>query len=88
MERVFPGMDPYLEEPALWPDIHHRLISSISDQIQPLLSPRYITAIESYVAMEAIEIVPVRRVVPDIAVVERERIGNAGGVATAIAPAP
>jgi hypothetical protein len=88
MEPIFPGMDPYLEAPALWPDVYHRLTSAISDQIQPLLSPRYIAAIEPYVAMETIEIVPVRRVVPDIAVIERERASNAGGVATAIAPAP
>jgi hypothetical protein len=88
MEPIFPGMDPYLEEPALWPDVHHRLISSISDQIQPLLSPRYITAIEPYVAMETIEIVPTRSVVPDSAVIERERAGETRGVATAIAPAP
>src|SRR5215212_2929582 len=88
MEPIFPGMDPYLEAPALWPDVHHRLISSISDQIQPLLSPRYITAIESYVAMETIEIAPVRRIAPDVAVLERERSGSAAGVATVIAPAP
>lgn len=87
MEPIFPGMDPYLEAPALWPDAHHRLISSISDQIQPLLSPGYIAAIEPYVAMETIEIMPARRLVPDVAVIERERIGG-GGVATAIAPAP
>ena len=88
MEPIFPGMDPYLEEPALWPDVHHELSSSIRNQIQPLLSPRYIAAIEPYVAMETIEIVPARSVVPDIAVIERERTGNTGGVATAIAPAP
>lgn len=88
MEMIFPGMDPYLEAPALWPDVHHELSSAIRNQIQPMLSPRYIAAIEPYVAMETIEIVPVRRVVPDVAVIERERVGNAGSVATAIAPAP
>jgi hypothetical protein len=27
MPSPFPGMDPYLEAPELWPDVHHRLIS-------------------------------------------------------------
>jgi hypothetical protein len=26
MNTPFPGMDPYLEHPALWPGIHARLI--------------------------------------------------------------
>ncbi|MFN0055331.1 MAG: DUF4058 family protein [Planctomycetales bacterium] len=23
MPSPFPGMDPYLEDPGLWPDVHH-----------------------------------------------------------------
>ena len=34
MESPFPGMDPYLEEPSFWPDVHHELIATIRDQIQ------------------------------------------------------
>ena len=26
MPSPFPGMDPYLENPGLWPVVHHRLI--------------------------------------------------------------
>ena len=29
MASPFPGMDPYLERPTLWPDVHHELISEI-----------------------------------------------------------
>src|SRR5437667_264154 len=29
MPSPFPGMDPYLEEPGLWPDVHHELISEL-----------------------------------------------------------
>ena len=39
MEPPFPGMDPYLEAPSLWPDVHHRLITALCDQIQPQLGP-------------------------------------------------
>ena len=29
MPSPFPGMDPYLETPLLWGDVHHELISQI-----------------------------------------------------------
>jgi hypothetical protein len=34
-------MDPYLEHPALWPDVHNRLVAALGDAITPLLAPRY-----------------------------------------------
>jgi len=37
----FPGMDPYLEDPARWPDVHQSLITYIRDALQPHLRPRY-----------------------------------------------
>ncbi len=45
----FPGMDPYLEEPALWAGVHHRLISSISDRLAAAVAPDYVVAIEQRV---------------------------------------
>ena len=88
MELPFPGMDPYLEAPSLWPDVHHRLISTIGDQIQAKLTPGYRAVITPYAVFESIEIAPVRRVVPDVAVVEREPLGRAGGAAAAVEAAP
>jgi Protein of unknown function (DUF4058) len=41
MPSPFPGMDPYLEEPARWPDMHQRLITYIADTLQPQVRPRY-----------------------------------------------
>jgi hypothetical protein len=49
-------MDPYLEATSLWPDVHGRLAVAISDQLQPLLSPRYTAVLTPYTAIEAIEI--------------------------------
>jgi hypothetical protein len=34
-------MDPYLEDPALWPGVHDSLIIYTRDALQPLLLPRY-----------------------------------------------
>jgi len=46
MRSPFPGMDPYLEHPALWPDVHNRLIASIADALAPLVAPRYYVGLE------------------------------------------
>jgi len=35
MPSPFPGMDPYLEAPDLWPDVHARLIAQIAEQLTP-----------------------------------------------------
>jgi Protein of unknown function (DUF4058) len=47
MRPPFPGMDPWLENPALWPDVHNSLITSIRDVLAPQLRPRYFVGVES-----------------------------------------
>ncbi|NET32378.1 MAG: DUF4058 family protein [Cyanothece sp. SIO1E1] len=49
MPSPFPGMNPYLEHPALWAGIHHRLITAIAHDLEPQIQPRYIVAIEERV---------------------------------------
>ncbi|MCG8348350.1 MAG: DUF4058 family protein, partial [Chloroflexales bacterium] len=63
MEPPFPGMDPYLERTSLWPDVHHRMITAICDQIQRHIVPRYIAQITPYIALEQIEIAVPRRAI-------------------------
>src|SRR5437763_15475627 len=46
MPSPFPGMDPYLEEPGLWPDVHHRLISFAALSLTQQLRPKYYARIE------------------------------------------
>jgi len=41
MPSPFPGMDPYLEDSARWPDVHQSLITYIRDALQPQVRPRY-----------------------------------------------
>lgn len=59
---IFPGMDPYLEHPQLWAGFHHTLITYIRDFLRPLLSPRYIAAVEDRVYLEGAD----REIVPDV----------------------
>lgn len=62
MDAPFPGMDPYLEHPALWPGLHNRLIITMANQLQPHLLPRYIASIEQRVFVEG----PNRETIPDV----------------------
>jgi hypothetical protein len=61
MDYAFPGMDPYLEHPALWEGLHARLIVAIANQLQPKLDPRYIASVEERVFISG----PQRRL-PDV----------------------
>ena len=47
MPSPFPGMDPYLEQPTLWPAIHFRLIGAIAAAIEPQLSQDYYVEVET-----------------------------------------
>ncbi len=40
MPSPFPGMDPWLEAPHLWPGLHGKLLSGAVEQLQPQLNPR------------------------------------------------
>ncbi|NJL03925.1 MAG: DUF4058 family protein [Chloroflexaceae bacterium] len=86
MDSPFAGMNPYLEEPSMWPDVHNSLITEIRNQIQNALAPKYRAVITPYTAFESIEIAPVRAVIPDVGVIEAPlRRPDTGGVAVATA---
>lgn len=46
MPSPFPGMDPYLEHPAIWPDVHLELIRASRAALAPKVAPRYYVAVE------------------------------------------
>lgn len=70
MPSPFPGMDPYLEHPAVWPDVHSRLIVALGDTLTPQLRPRYYVSVEerTYIMMDRFG-PPVFAGRPDVAVV-------------------
>lgn len=49
MRNPFPGMNPYLEQPELWHQVHNRLIVAIADAITPQIVPKYRVSIEERV---------------------------------------
>ena len=79
MAMIFPGMDPYLEDPQLWPGIHSRLVVYIADHLQPKIRPRYVAAIEQRVFVEG----PDREIIPDVWM--RKHRDENGGTAVAVA---
>ena len=80
----FPGMDPYIERPAIFPDFHDSLITFIRGALQPLLRPKYValTADRLYVVESE------RPIKPDVAVVRTAAKEDRGGTAVLDADAP
>jgi hypothetical protein len=42
-------MDPYLEAPEIWPNVHHGLISEIQASLNRSLRPKYRSLVEERV---------------------------------------
>ncbi len=62
MPSPFPGMDPYLEDPAIWPSVHHLLISHIGMALNRVLPEGYVAAFGERVYLEG----PDRDIYPDV----------------------
>ncbi len=75
MPSPFPGMDPYLEG-YLWPDVHHRLATQISDQLMPMLRPRYVARIEIQVVQDTTPEADIGIMYPDVEVVRAHQYGH------------
>jgi hypothetical protein len=46
MPSPFPGMDPYIERPAIWADFHDSFITFVRGALQPQLRPNYFAIIQ------------------------------------------
>jgi hypothetical protein len=52
MPSPFPGMDPYLEHPGRWPDVHLNIIAQMRTMLNIGLRPRYVARAEERVYVE------------------------------------
>ena len=41
MPAMFPGMNPYLEHPDIWPEIHPRFVAALAELLEKEVSERY-----------------------------------------------
>ena len=55
MPSPFPGMNPYLESPAVWHGFHRRFIPAIANALTAQLRPNYIVLIEEQIYVHEIE---------------------------------
>lgn len=71
MPSPFPGMDPYLEDPAFWRDFHSRFINACSEILSNYLPDSYEARIDEQLRL--VEYTPERVVdrFPDVAVTHR-----------------
>ncbi len=77
MNSPFPGMDPYLEDPRIWPNVHHGVISQMQRVLNETLRPRYFVRVEERIYVSD-ETDPGRRVlVPDLQVAATKRAQTA-----------
>ncbi|MDZ7360275.1 MAG: DUF4058 family protein [candidate division KSB1 bacterium] len=72
MPNPFPGMDPWLERPSLWPDVHDNLIIRLQSALAPLLRPRYYVAVQQRTVIAVVPPDP-HPIFPDLALVERDK---------------
>ena len=71
MPNPFPDMNPWLEDPALWRDVHHRLISALANNLAPRLRPRYFVAVETHTYISVAPGEPGSSRYPDVMVINR-----------------
>jgi hypothetical protein len=66
-------MDPWLERPALWPDVHQRLITYAADALQSQVGDAYFVVMGERVYVERPE---AGVYYPDVSIVERREGGS------------
>jgi Protein of unknown function (DUF4058) len=73
MTSPFPGMDPYLEDPAFWPDFHHRFLDDWCDALAGQLPDNYEARLDESVNLVQMSPEVIKLIYPDIAVTKAPR---------------
>jgi Protein of unknown function (DUF4058) len=87
MPSPLPGMNPYLENPELWPEVHSRLIVAIADALNPQLIPKYRAAIDKRVYnLEGAEALLIG--IPDVTIERRSGVKSSTNNPVAVMTPP
>jgi hypothetical protein len=70
MPSPFPGMDPFIEDPEIWPGFHAKLAVEVTGQLNPYLRPKYYADIEIQSLPHTIEVDIAQPIRPDVSVFE------------------
>jgi Protein of unknown function (DUF4058) len=68
MKPVFPGMNPYLEDPEIWVELHSWLIVQLARSLNPQLTPKYRAAVEKRIYTDTVLVG-----IPDVSVFVKSR---------------
>ena len=74
MPSPFPGMDPWLEAPTLWPGVHNTMISVIRFALTPNLPKQYFADIQERLYVCQPDDPVTRVIVPDAIIREHQNI--------------
>ena len=85
MPSPFPGMDPYLEHPALWPDVHHEFISVIREQLNQRIRPGYVARVEERTYLPEADDPGLTLYIPDVKIRDTGEYGTRTDGSVAIA---
>jgi len=66
MQPKFPGMNPYLENPDLWSEVHFGLIAVLARSLNAVITPKYRAAVEKRVYADSLLVG-----IPDVSVFQR-----------------
>jgi hypothetical protein len=87
MSKPFPGMDPYLEDPAFWADFHLTFIGCLREAIADVLPHSYEARLDETVHFVPMSDEVIKLIYPDVAVSRarrRRRSSRPGTAATAV----
>ena len=83
----FPGMDPYLEAPTIWPDVHTSLMGIFREQLNPLLTPKYLAELETQVVIDRLND-DLQMVLPDVSVTQANARADSPSAMAVAEPEP
>ncbi len=79
----FPGMNPYLEHPTIWPEVHYGLIGCLMRMLNRSITPKYRAALEKRVYTDTLLVG-----IPDTTVFENAPRASTSTRPTAVLPSP
>ena len=88
MPSPFPGMNPYLEQDALWHDFHLRFLPALSARLVPQVVPKYIVMLEEHLYVHELPPGPGHLLGRADLSVARPPVAPAGELALGVAEAP
>jgi hypothetical protein len=80
-------MDPYLEAPTIWPNVHTSLMTIFQEQLNPLLAPQYLAELETQVVIDRMDDES-QIVRPDMSLTTPQEPTGARSTATVAEPLP